>query len=356
MNKYEVKSTTFYDKPIIGIKVTPSVFGSSFVDEGVIHFSKPSVWRDEEKCGGNQYDPLEGAVLRTNNDYEVENIVSTNKQYLIKKQGDSTLIIDNDSKVFGCCFYTINQSDFKGPIKTNYETIQYGHTVNKEYFKKLYPNITKEEHERLPLEKRLSTILIFDFWKLCSLIKEKLIENGCEESAIHMSTVLYSNKKCSFFVNTHHPDEYFVKDDTFREQKEFRIIINSKNQDFNKWFEENEFNLKIGDISNLCSKQGFYFGDLEMAVENNKLLFQLSDPIISDVKNESFNQIIAILCQVKANGLPQGKLSEEETNIIISSLEKILLEKHGVIYDRDMNALYNLTEEMERDLKKLFEI
>lgn len=338
-NVIHVKLNSIYEKSVIAIKIIPNSFAEKLITKGMIHFSSPSDWRDETCCSGKQLDIYEGSFLKTIDKNNLL-LVKHPAEYKTIEDETSTILIDNDSNVYGCCFYTIKKSDFKGPIESLMGTKQDVCIVPNEYFEEFKKSKTREEYYNTPVEERDSVVLIFDFFKLVDMIKEVLIENGCSETEIFMGPVFYQTKQVPYFVNMSHPMEYFIKDLPFQKQKEFRIIINSSNKQFNTWLKENNYNVLVGDISNFCSIQDYYFKEVNIAIEGNKLSYELATPIVTDFEDFTCEDLMDIILQVNANRLPQGELSEAEIRNTLDCLEEILKRKFGVIFDRNLNKFY----------------
>lgn len=190
----------------------------------------------------------------------------------------------------GCCFFAIKQSNFKESKQ------QYGVkiieskelVVQKDYFDNFIEN---EKCNK-------KVVVFFDMWDVLDRIIKALIKLGCDKEEIFFGNVYYINKTLPYASINGFPFEYLLKDERFKNQSEFRIIVFSSNKNFWIQFKNNNFNLDIGDISSKTIVQDYYQKDLYFSIQGNQLLFSLATPIVTTGKEISFSELIDTIYQL----------------------------------------------------------
>lgn len=342
-----------YEMPIMALKISQKQYCEDFFEKGELHFSRVSTWRNENECRYGQLDKSEGCFCSSVDSNDSIFNRQEIKYYKEENNGRHNYYY-SDNDLLACCFYGIQRSTFKGPIETNYKTKQDYIVISQSYFLDFYPELDKNEYEKIRDEEKPNVIIVFDFWKLCDEIKKELLKLGCKEKDIYMGPVYYRDKKSPFFFNCAHPIEYFLKDKSYERQNEFRILVSDNNQEFLKNFERQGFNLRIPNTKHISIIQDFYFKDVSIAIEGNKLLYELAVPVITNLYDHSFNELIGILLQTHQNMLPQGKLSPKEMDKMLTILEDIIYDKYSVVYDRDNMTLHNVPQNLLEELPEVY--
>ena len=345
MEAIKVKLPISFEKPIIALKIAETERCLDLVNKGEVHFSKPSSWRNEFSNQGSQLDQDEGLICKS---FE-PNPVLKNK-YIECVENNAFKYYSKEENVFSCCFYGINRSSFVGPIMNNTGVPQHEFVIKGDYFSKFNPKLKKCDYEKM--EERPSVVLIFDFWNFLDRVINTLKEIGCSESEIFYQPVYYVNKKTFFCSNMPHPMEFFLKDDSFREQSEFRILICTKSKRALDYLSQHNNNIYIGDISKTSTIQDYYFKDLNIGIQGNKLLYELAVPIETRLDESSFKELVGILIQVQDNRLPQGKLNEKELDEMMTSIENIIKRKYGVDYIRETRSFLNVPLNLLNEIKE----
>ena len=329
--------------PVIGVKIIEEKYASDFIDKGVIHFSQPSVWRDSTQCSGNQLDKDEGCFCSSIN--PIDSYIR-NRSFKREKDNNLYKYYENNEMIVGTCFYGIERNGFKeGITKYGVKLVSSKNfKVSLEYFKKFYEQI----------KDNVKTIIIFDMWKFYELLIEKIIEMGAKREEIYLSKVSYVNKSDQFYIKDNFPIEYFYKDNKFSEQNELRIMIASKNKSFYDNLEKNNNNIIIGDISSFTRIENKYEEDLEFTIEGKKLIYKTATPIIKELKDLPFNELVILLYQGMQNHFPGEPMNNEEKMRHANCFEKILREEFGVIFNKDDWRLYEVPYKEYLTLPELY--
>ncbi len=333
------------EMPVIGIRILEKQYVEDFVKKGIVHFSSPSVWTDEHSKSGHQLDIYEGCFCYSTEEHD-ECFNKLGRKFKKVKDGNAFRYYEKTSRLKACCFYGLNKSKFT-PAKAKYgvkDVVSLDAHVSKEYFDRF--NEQNIENKKVVL---ILSMPVF----LCK-VRSTLFEMGCKAQDIFLFPVYYVNKRVPFFSKEPFPFEYYLKDSQFQEQSEFRILINCKDDVFWEQFERANFNLFLGDISNIARVQDYYQGDLAFSIQGDKLLFELATPEITKINELPFKELVGILYQTLNNRLPGEPLSEEEICIRVSKISEILIDRFGVKYCDD-SRLDNVPASLFKELPEVFQ-
>lgn len=331
------------EMPVIGIRIIDSEYAKSFVNKGIIHFSNPSEWRNKERKSGHRLDEMEGCFCfsQTSND---DMFIKINRPFYREIFNGMHRYYEDFQNLAACCFYGINLSRFS-ETKIKYgvkEVIGYNTTVSLSYF--------REFEKPNSVEKKV--ILIFDLPSFINRLTEALINMGCSREEIIAFPVYYQNKNVPFYVSEPFPFSYFIKDDSFSEQSELRILICSKNKDFWNSFKSKNLNVTIGDISKIARIEDYYEDNLYFSIQGKELIYSLSHPFTEWIENSPFTELVGLLYQTLQNQLPGEPLSQSEIDKRVKMLSRILQGKHGVLFCTDWR-LEGVSSEQASQLPEL---
>lgn len=292
--KLTIELNPFQQKPIIGIRIVDKEYADSLA-KGIIHFTNPSVWRDPGQCSGLQLDLDDGCFCSSLVDND-EALKDYGRVFIKEVRDGLHKYYEKKDYLAGCCFFGIKQSNFKDSKQ------QYGVkiieskelVVQKEFFDNFIDN---EKCNK-------KVVVFFDMWDVIDRIIKALIKLGCEKEEIFFGNVYYVNKTLPYASVSGFPFEYLLKDEKFKNQSEFRIIVLSSNKNFWIQFKNNNFNLDIGDISSKTTVQDYYQKDLYFSIQGNRLLYSLATPIVTTGKEISFSELIGAIYQLLQNMLP----------------------------------------------------
>lgn len=319
-NKTTIKLNPFQEKPIIGLRIVDAEFAES-LSKGVIHFSNPSIWRDSTKCSGLQLDLDDGCFCSS----------LSNNDDVFKRRGRAFIKVvrnglykyyEKVDNLAGCCFFAIKPSDFKDGKQ------QYGIRVidSKEFVikKDYFDNFVGCDHSSKKV------VVFFDMYDVLDRIIECLVKMGCKREEIFYGNIFYINKVLPFVSVNGFPFEFLLKDEKFKNQSEFRIIVHSKNKEFWKTFKNAKYNLNIGDITSKTMVQDYYQEDMFFSIQGNKLLFSLSKPITTTGKDIAFSSLVGTIYQLLQNMWPGPPLSRQEIDEKVNILSNLLMDRFGV--------------------------
>ena len=319
-------------------------YAEDFVRKGVIHLSNPKIWRDKNVCNGLQLDEDDGCFCFSN-DINDQAFDSQGRNYLRVKKDGGWKYFENTDLIVGSCFYGILKSCFtENSMKYGVRTVDSkNYCVSVDYFNQFNAGSANEK----------KTIIILDMYRFYDLMIEALVKLGAQRNEIYFSMVYYVNKSIPFATTERFPFEYFLKDASFSSQTEFRLIVASENIEFYKRLQNNYYNLVLGDISSFSIIQDKYDTDLEFSIQNDKLIYKLSKPMILTMDQRSFAQLITELYQIIQNQLPGEPRDPNDLASIASLHIGHIKSKYGVDF-RDDGRLYNVPKDLYDTLPEIY--
>jgi len=333
------------EMPVIGIKIMDKKYAEGFVKEGVVHFSSPGVWKDDAQASGRQLDVDEGLFCLSTEDNRPA-LKMDGRAFIETKDGGLYKYYSDSSEVLACCFYGVNKTSFeKKPVKYGVETIDsFRSTVGCSYFDTFNEKIGHEK----------AVVIIFDFPSFIKRLRNTLVTMGFKPEDIICHPVYYVCKSTPFYCKEPFPFEYFLKDQAYREQLEFRVLLRSRDKFLFERFKEGKCNIAIGDISKIASIQDYYKDGLSFSIQGNKLIYQLATPETIDLDDLPIESLVSLLLQTQGNRLPQGIMSKEEIEKGMNVLEEAIFKKTGITYDRESRTFLNVNEDIRKKLDSLF--
>ena len=246
---------------ILKIRLTEAVYAKSFIEKGQIKFNTPQNWVNYSKThqeGRGDY--FEGAVVCGCVD-EIDKIVEFYKnvpqfkdRHLIAELKDNRKIYrDKQSMQLPCfCFYLVKVGDLE---HSNNNELTY--TIPRSYIKDFVDHMSDEEIAKLEPDRKPAIITISNFGEFKKRMCQKLKKIGVEEQEVIISEVAYRpDGDCFIHSNIEYPRELFIKNNRFSNQKEVRIIINTKNKEVLKILENP---IEIGCLEDIAYMYEGYF-------------------------------------------------------------------------------------------------
>ena len=101
-------------------------------------------------------------------------------------------------------------------------------TISKKYFKDFFPDVTQDNYDLMKPSEKPVLLMIHNPHEFFKRIRKCLYNLGLKENEFIISPVSYVNKYEQFLVGEPMPKELFIKDTSFKNQSEIRIVITSK--------------------------------------------------------------------------------------------------------------------------------
>lgn len=330
---------------IMLFRCTTKEYAEKFIQTGNIRFGKPQEWIEcYKKYGKGRGDLFEGTFA------SIQKSVQMPKTLLLLRDNCELLerkdrIYFSSSKVkqyrtFG--LYGLDLERFenkKGYPHGIYPTF----TLKQEYFKDFYQ---EEESSCVELKEKDKPVLLII--KNVSLFFDrlitKLISLGFKKEEIIIMPVKYVNIHTNF-ISPREPYELFLKDVSYFNQSEIRIVLNLDNVDAMNRIEKTngiiDLDCYMGDISYISD---YYFKDMVMQLKGNQFLYSLpkeKEYSFSELGREFF---IGTILQILENELPQRHFKDyEEMKEFIKPLSRELEKRFDMSFDLEKKMFYKIS-------------
>lgn len=199
-------------------------YANSFIKNGVVHFSCAKKWsnyQEEDSKNDLQGDLLEGVIACTNKE---DNILYPNTEYE-KFDYDDRIFVKSKRSIYlpAYCFYsfgieTVSSDDFCKKVVSK-------HQMNPTYFESF---LKSSQISRDELIEAYRFVCIPSFEVFYSRLLRSLSKKNIYEDKIILQKIEYSDEKESIGYNCKQksPKELFEKSTKFKDQHEYRIILN----------------------------------------------------------------------------------------------------------------------------------
>ncbi|WP_312046567.1 hypothetical protein [Anaerotignum sp.] len=266
---------------ILRMRLTEAQYAESFIEHGTVKFNIPDFWVNyAEQFGDGRGDFYEGTLafchyLDSNTKRELSGIYSTTKplnpkarNLLKKKYKQRILFKDKRTMQLPClCLYILKVDAFDSPQNAGEQILKT--TIPGSYFRDFVDNKPTEYVEKQPLEKQPALIIIKDFDLFKKRMIKALMDIGVNENEIIIGYVRYYDFEkygCEgwYDFGQAFPKELFVKNSRFSDQKEGRVIVNTRNKEVLERLKK-PINLgNMSDISQIC--KGYYPDGIDIKV------------------------------------------------------------------------------------------
>ncbi len=266
-------------------RLTSSKYADDFIKKGSIKFNEPQSWIDySKKYGKGRGNGYEGTiafcdvldykrVIELNQKYNSNCILNTNLRPLTKETiGQRLFLKDKRSLQLPCfCFYIMKHSLFPCPDSAGKHRVS-AH-IPASYFRDFSDKLSPEDIKKRPLEDQPALIIIDSFDEFKVRLYKTLKSIGLEDTEIIIGNVSYfdfdeyGNEGWMDFGQKY-PYELLVKNSSFKEQSEARIIIKTKK---NKIIERlHNASIELGCMKDIAQVHKGYLHDgirVEMTIE-----------------------------------------------------------------------------------------
>lgn len=325
-------------RTLLLFRCTSRKYAREFI-QGKLYFNTPKNWIEQELKGNKgQGDALEGTFFATNDDtHPFVQILKSDPSITYFKHDGYTFFRRKAIENLPCiCFYGLNNDEWCKTIdkrgKAHFKTI-----VPLSYFRDFSNGITREKYEKIDYDEQPVVMFINDPHRFFEKVERALNNLGVVSTEIIKSPVKYQEK---YKTTTHllqYPLELLMKDIPFSNQKEIRIIINSKSESFQKYFEEHSNKIDVGDLSEFIDIQDYYFSDMEVERLGNKTIsISLPKPFITLSGLYSLN--ISELLQKYLRLYHQYSNDPVEQNRQLSPIREFIQHQYGITFSCDGNG------------------
>lgn len=334
-------------------RCTTLEYAEKFLTSGNLRFGTANEWIKEALINEEgRGDLLEGSYIATN-DNLVAKIHSTNKN--IKVHEKNNLFFIQRTKVLklrAYCLYGLSELNFtKSCRATNKMKVPAGE-ISKDYFCTFFPNINQQEYDNLEKNKKPVVLLI----KNTKLFMERLIaclnSIGIKSDEILSGPITYIDKCIPHFLNVPAPLELFYKHLKFKNQSEFRIVINTKNKKAIKTLEKKDGILNIGNLRDIAEIYDYYFEDLKMLINNGIIEYSLPRGISYTLTNPI--EMMCLVHQALRDEMPGDKTWADNEATIKDLLCQ--LEKKEIYFNWDKLYFYNKNGENIFDASDVIDV
>ena len=314
--------------PRVLLRVTSREKAKRFVNKGIIEFSRPRDWIAYcEKEGNNRIgDKSEGiflrkSILEKNTALHQPGIISKIDNGYINYWKSATLDLP------AICFYGIGSNNIiNKKVKTLYHEQDIGY-VDTSYFKDFVNNskYSKEAYSKVDKSNQKVVILIYEPVRLFNMIKDNV------KCGILRDNIDYVEKSRSFDPNCTWPNELFYKDNSYKSQSEFRIVLQDPSIK----------TVVIGSISHFCKIEEMYFERMDFAFqEDNTFVYKLPNPITENYYEKGFEELATLFLSLAYIDYPvQSKGIEEYFYLVNKALP--YFQKYGITPYVDINEKTN---------------
>ena len=362
MNKKEFELNNIVPKPVFGFSFSTLMlfrcikrkYAEKF-RQGQIYFGSPKTWIELEQSGNHgQGDLLEGVFLSVNPDDEskyIKHLKSSSSVDFFDHCG-YTFFRRKDILSLRClCLYGLRDDSFHKKISSDGRA-HYHFSIAKEYFSCFTDFKSREEAEKAEQDVQPVVIFINNFHELFIRIRSFLLSLGVKEEEIIISPVEYLDRYTCMFAVVPSPFELLLKDKSFQNQSEVRIIIDSKSPDYLRYMAENNNTISIGSLEDITSIYEYYYDDMSMERWGSKgLLFSLPKPEERQLQDLSYFELEDLLFNilrgtVELNGIPEDWDTWDKK---LKPIKDLFLTKFGVLLHVDESknvSFFNMSQDL----------
>lgn len=335
-------------------------FAKAFIEKGSMKFACLSDWCKPD--GTSRGDILEGvyASQRGFNSALDSFLTSLRKEVFSFEEGGFTFYKSKEIISYRAhCLYGLNSNNMhmQDVRSQDHQYHQVG-KVTKEYFHNLFPDVKREDYDRLKPDDRPSVLLIRPD-AFIDYVASKLMGKGVKREEILISPVSYEDYYRKPFIIGKDPEELFSKHIFYDEQSEVRIVVDTRRQEVRNLFDKNGI-IELGPVEeSIATISDFYFEDMVVEIRGDQLLYSMAKPQIYKIEDIDDGSLLTVLLQALSDVLPGAPMSiaqiETEINKFLTILKQrdpelvyikahCLLRYKGMIYDLGSRAGYKMLE------------
>ena len=322
---------------------------------GKIYLGSPRQWINLEKDGHKgQGDILEGAFFSMQADDSSTFIreLKANSDIEFFDHNGFTFFRRKSVVDLRClCLYGLQDKSFMKEVSSNGRA-HYSTRITKKYFSDFTDFKTREDYEKANSLYQSVVVFINNPHMFFSRIRAFVESLDVKEEEIIISPVEYCDRYRRMFVTVPSPAELLIKDKSFEEQSEIRIIINSNSQKYLKYMQEHNNTIAVGSLEDITDIYNYYFDDLSIEKYGNKgLMFSLPESKTYQIQDMDFFELEDLLFNilrgtVELKGIYEGCDTWEEK---LKPIIDLFYSKFGVVLrvdERKNVYLYNMSPDL----------
>ena len=223
----EIQPRVLPERTLLMLKCLEYKYAKAFIDTGAMKFATPSSWKPD---GTTRGDVLEGVYASQRGlDKEQDRFLKSLRKApdTLSQNGFTFYKSKPIVEYRAYCLYGLNSVNMHmQTIRSQDHRFHKVGCVKKEFFQKLYPDITKGSIDALGNDRPAVLIITPD--KFCERVVRELIEKGLRKEEILIGPVFYTNIFRKPFIIFKEPEELFSKDISYAEQSEIRIAVDTR--------------------------------------------------------------------------------------------------------------------------------
>jgi tetratricopeptide (TPR) repeat protein len=327
---------------LLFFRCTTNYYAKKFISTGNIRFATPSEWIKAYKNGSDgRGDLLEGTFLATNNSLKKE-LINLKEIEVVNKGNLHYLRRYSSLGLRAFCLYGLKMSDLTVKCRAANKKKANSGKIDKEYFCSFFPEVTKESYDLLPENDKPVVIMITNPKLFLDRVISCLVSIGFDIKEILFDNVRYVDKNVQHQIFCTPPFELFYKDNSFNNQNEFRIIINSQSGKALNILNKNNGIINVGKLDDIAQVYDYYFDDLDMIVCEDRMEFKLPKSQTYTLTNPI--EMMWLVHQRLRDEMPNSTKEKDDEDV--DWFLKQLKTQHGITFNWKTLQFYNSNNEM----------
>ncbi len=353
--EYEIKPIfNFHFSTLMLFRCTKRKYAES-LRKGNVYFGTPRTWIQMEKDGNiGQGDILEGTFFSSLMDDKssvVQKLKESSEYEYVCKNG---YIFFRRKKILDLhclCLYGLHDNSFRKIIDDKGKA-HYQSNITKQYFSDFSDYRTRDEYDKAEKDEQPVVVFVYNPHEFFRRIRSTLMALGVKEEEIIISPVEYLDRYKPSFTNAQYPNELLLKDKSFINQSEIRIVINSNSTEYIDYMRKNNNTIQVGPLDDITNIYDYYFNDLSVErYGNTGLMFSLPQAVTHSIYSMTFFELEDLLINILRGTVKITNAGEGATtwNEKLKFITDIFNNKFGVIVNVDEHKnvmMYNMSQEL----------
>ena len=253
---YSGSLTLAYPNDLFAIGISmPRKYAKGFIEKGTLRFGCAKEWIDHaNKYATGKGDIQEGVFAA----YELDDLNGVleglkdnpGSHHIRLKSSHSDLVYLVNDKTISLptyCFHTLRFGDFKMGCEEGKLFISV--FLSPRYFQGMADGNSWLKENELPYEEQHVFVIIYNPEKFIDMIFDAITSIGIDRSNIIYKNVEYKNIDIPFAKQANHPNELFIKNEQFFDQREGRIVVNVDNEELITRCKQP---ISVGSLEDMC--------------------------------------------------------------------------------------------------------